>query len=180
MYVSVGSGNSGSGGDVIISAGGTSDSLLSLAMGGQVYLSGGTSGSQTGGRILIRSGVGVSTSGGSIGVYTSDSGLKGVSGYLSLSSGVSSNGNSGGLYLGSDVASSGRGGSVYVSVGSGNSGSGGDLVFFGGRAFFLSGFGATASSGGIYVSTVNSGVLGVSGFLTISSGVSSNGNSGGL
>src|SRR5438105_11487608 len=50
LYVSVGSGNSGAGGDVMISAGETVGAVNAGAVGGQILLSAGTSGSQTGGR----------------------------------------------------------------------------------------------------------------------------------
>ena len=78
-------GNVGTGGDVIVTAGGTSGGAVAGETGGQVIMSAGTSASQTGGRVFIQSGVSTAQSSGALGIVTTVSGTNGVSGFMVLS-----------------------------------------------------------------------------------------------
>ena len=114
--MSVGSGNSGEGGAVVVNAGQTDDTL-----------------GATGGYVSIKSGFSSETSSGPFYLATANSGFRGVSGEIAMSTGVSANGNSGTVTVGTGQASSGRGGDFRVRVGTGDSGGGGDVLLFAGE-----------------------------------------------
>ena len=75
---------------------------------------------------------GFSTSGG-VTIRTVNAGTAGVSGKLSLSSGISTRGSTGAITAGTGKANIGRGGSIHLTVGSGSSGSGGDIETLAGK-----------------------------------------------
>ena len=159
--MTVGSGNSGAGGQLVLSAGTTSFAA-------------------NGGVLIIRSGFSSATNSGNMRLQTPNSGTAGVSGNIVMSTGRASAGNSGSLYLGTGTSLSGRGGPVYMTVGSGNCGQGGFLVFSagmttspssapggpfssGGQISVVTGYSSVASSGNLLLQTANAGfeVVGV-------------------
>ena len=114
--MTVGSGTSGSGGEIVLSAG--------------------TSLTETGGDVSITSGSGSATSSGALRMITSDAGTGGVSGMLVLSTGISTLGDSGALYIGSGASMSGHGGSLYMTVGLGSTSSAGQISIIGGSSVY--------------------------------------------
>jgi len=144
IRVTVGSGDSGEGGYLVLSAGGTT--TASGTTGGKVSITSGVSATEGSGDILI-----TTPNAGTDATPNPDTG--GVTGKIVLSSGASTQGNSGALYIGTGAADSGRSGTISMTVGSGDSGSGGDLVLsagpttaaskIGGKVLVGAGSGAT-------------------------------------
>ena len=160
ISLTVGAGDSGTGGMLLMTAGQTS---AAGATGGSACINGGSSSprrragsaelrrlcvadqarSRTGGLVLIRGGEGQATSGAAVLIFSANSGSTGTTGRLvraarAASSGTSKMGNSGALRFGSGTATgafSGGTASAAVAVGGGHeSGIGGQLHFKSGRA----------------------------------------------
>jgi hypothetical protein len=81
----------------------------------------------------METGYGVQTSSGPLSFRTPNSGVAGVSGTLSFSSGTASDGNSGSIFIGSGRAHQGHSGSIRMTVGAGNTGDGGGVWIFAGQ-----------------------------------------------
>ena len=79
-------------------------------------------------------------------VTTSNAGTTGVSGGLTLATGVSSEGNSGAICVSSGSATEGRAGAISIAVGEGDSGTGGAVSITAGAAI-----GESGQSGGMDV-----------------------------
>ena len=133
VYVTVGSGDTGNGGALVLSAGTTNAGA----------------GSGSGGLVTIKTGYSSTASSGNLLLQTENAGVpylvpsaSAISGFIVMSTGTASAGNSGSIFIGSGknvglfcyllfhftgrhssctlgVVSSGRGGAIYINVGSG-------------------------------------------------------------
>ena len=124
--LALGTGDTGNGGDVVITAGGTS------ADGSGVQ--------EKGGSISLTSGYGSNDDSGSIVMVSPNAGLLGASGAISLATGTSSSGYSGGISFQTGAATGGQGGGISMSIGTGDTGSG--------SSFTISAGGTTAAAFG--------------------------------
>jgi hypothetical protein len=111
-----------------------------------------------GGSVTIESGVGTATDSGAASLSTADAGVAGVSGNLSLRTGVATNGDSGSVVLASGSSSSGTGGDITLTVGSGTAEGGTFTVVgaassgdAGGNINLYAGSSAVTSGGNIYL-----------------------------
>jgi len=115
VRIIVGEGDSGKGGDVEVVSGMT------------------TAQNREGGKVTVKSGYSLDMDSGPITVSSPNAGLEGVSGFINLYTGTTSEGSSGYIMLDTGAAVSGHGGNIELFVGVGDSGDGGHITLVAGE-----------------------------------------------
>lgn len=205
MTFTVGSGDTGSGGDITMTAGettasGSAGGEISLTAGESTAGNGGavsiTSGASTyasddgdSGAVTVESGTAIGGKSGDIGISTGSGNTNADSGSITMSTGNSDGDESGDILLLTGDAFEGTGGSMNFSIGYSHDGLGGDIIMSagsttsgdkGGNVFVDAGEGSLNGDGGNIVLNggVSGGKYGNGGYISIDGGTSTKGAQG--